>query len=66
MPRSMKVLEEKRVTFSIVLKDNGAIRDLFSMTPYYYRTSEADLAKLANLDTLETEIDVTVFVYQKA
>ena len=65
MPKSMKLLEEKRVTFTITLTENGAIRDLFSMTPYYYRTSEADLAKLSALDSLETEIDVTVSVYQK-
>jgi 23S rRNA (guanine745-N1)-methyltransferase len=65
MPQSMKLLEETRVSFLASIAGNDAIRDLFSMTPYYYRTSEADLAKLFKLDRLETEIDVTVSVYQK-
>lgn len=66
MPKSMQLLEEKRVSFSISLESNDTIRDLFSMTPYYYRTSEEDLAKLAALERLETEVDVIVSVYQKA
>ena len=66
MPKSMQLLEEKRVSFSIFLESNDTIRDLFSMTPYYYRTSEEDLAKLAALERLETEVDVIVSVYQKA
>lgn len=65
MPKSMKLLEENRVSFSISLSDSGMIRDLFSMTPYYYRTSEEDLAKLASLTHLDTEVDITLAVYQK-
>ena len=65
MPRGMRLLEERRVTFSIELHENDAIKDLFSMTPYYYRTSETDLAKLDGLTHLETEVDVTLSVYQK-
>lgn len=65
MPRQMRCLEEKRISFSICLEDNNTIRDLFSMTPYYYRTGEKDLEKLAALTRLETEVDVTVSVYQK-
>lgn len=66
MPKTMKKREEKRVSFSISLENNAAIHDLFSMTPYYYRTSEEDLGKLSALEHLETEVDVTVSVYQKA
>ena len=65
MPQGMKLLEEKRVSFMAHIEGNDAIHDLFSMTPYYYRTSESDLAKLSNLDRLATEVDVTVSVYQK-
>lgn len=65
MPRAMSLREERRVSFSITLDDNQAIKDLFSMTPYYYRTNETDLAKLATLTHLETEVDVTVSIYQK-
>lgn len=41
------------------------IKNLFLMTPYYWKTSEADSAKLGNLDRLETHIDFVVTVYKK-
>jgi len=41
------------------------IAALFSMTPYYWRTSEADKQKLASLDSLETEIEFEINVYKK-
>lgn len=65
MPKSMKKCEEKQLTFSVSLTESDMIRDLFSMTPYYYRTSGEDLAKLAALTHLETEVDITISIYQK-
>lgn len=65
MPKSMKKREEKQVCVSISLTESDTIRDLFSMTPYYYRTSEEDITKLNALTYLETEVDVTVSIYQK-
>lgn len=65
MPSSMRLLDEQRMAYTIQLSDNKSIMDLFSMTPYSYRTGEADLQKLKNLDRLTTEVDVTVRVYQK-
>jgi hypothetical protein len=38
---------------------------LFSMTPYYWRTSEHDRAKLESLDTLKTTVDFDIYIYQK-
>lgn len=65
MPSEMRLLDEKRVTYTVDLSDNKSIMDLFSMTPYSYRTAEADLQKLKALDSLTTEVDVIVRVYQK-
>ncbi len=65
MPSSMKLLEEKTVSYTISLPDNKSIMDLFSMTPYSYRTGENDLEKLKNTDSLTTEVEVLVRVYQK-
>lgn len=64
MPRGMRLLEEKRVAYRADIEGAQAISDLFSMTPYYYRTSEEDLAKLNALTSLSTEVDVTVSVYR--
>ncbi len=65
MPSGMRLLEEKTVTYSITLTENKSIMDLFSMTPYSYRTAQSDLQKLKNTDTLTTDVDVIVRVYQK-
>ncbi len=63
LPRSMRLLEKRRVQKTVRVEGNADIAALFAMTPYYYRTSEADRAKLAALDVLETEIDVELSVY---
>ena len=66
MPKNM--LLDGKHTVSYIAKIDGAeaIRNLFSMTPYSYRTSEKDMQKLYALETLETEIEVDIFVYRKA
>lgn len=65
MPSTMRLLDEQRVAYTIELCDNKSIMDLFSMTPYSYRTGEGDIQKLRELEKLTTEVDVTVRVYQK-
>ena len=42
-----------------------AIRDLFSMTPYYWKTSKTDSEKLLGLEKLETELSFRIAVYQR-
>ena len=39
---------------------------LFSMTPYYYRTSESGRTALEAAEVLETIVDFDIFVYKKA
>lgn len=65
MPVKMTLEATHRVSYTITLGDKKAIRDLFSMTPYSYRTSESDFKKLMSLERLETEVEVDIFVYVK-
>lgn len=65
MPLDMIFEEEKSVSFMLSLDNKNLISALFSMTPYYYRTSEADMKKLDALEKLETEIDVKIKIYRK-
>lgn len=65
MPPDMTLLEETKVSFEIALSGNQKISDLFSMTPYYYRTSEKDMEKLRHLESVTTLVDVFVRVYKK-
>lgn len=66
MPSHMTFLEQRRVSYTITLTDKEAIADLFSMTPYYWRTAPEDAERLSQLDILETEVDVILSVYRKA
>ena len=65
LPVQMKEIDRKRLTYTITVDGEEAIEALFSMTPYYWRTSESDHAKLKNIQTLTTEVDFDIFVYQK-
>lgn len=65
MPRDMIFEGKHTVSYTISLNDADSIRNLFSMTPYSYRTSEKDMQKLLALTSLETEVEVDIFVYRK-
>ena len=65
LPKNMTFVEKQTVRFEIEVCGKDDIAALFSMTPYYWRTSEADKEKLASLDTLKTEIEFEISVYKK-
>ncbi len=65
LPKSMKEVERQRLHTEITVNGQDMIAALFSMTPYYWRTSKADRAKLEALDTLTTEIDFDIFLFRK-
>ena len=65
MPLGLELVEEKDVRFNLVLEEKKLIAALFSMTPYYYRTSEADMKKLEALERLETSVDVKIKIFCK-
>lgn len=64
LPTSMALIDSRRVTYSARLSSGEMIRNLFSMTPYAFRTSREDMEKLNALECLETEVDVQIFVYR--
>ena len=65
LPKEMKEIDRQRLQYTVTVEGEEAIEALFSMTPYYWRTSEADRAKLKNIQTLTTEVDFDIFIYQK-
>ena len=65
LPKEMKAFDRRRLTYTVSVEGREAIEALFSMTPYYWRTSEADHAKLKDVQTLTTELDFDIFIYQK-
>ncbi len=65
MPKQMKLSERTELSYSVNLTSGADIQNLFSMTPYYWRTSQSDKEKLSGLEELETEIDIVFSVYKK-
>ena len=65
MPVQMKLIHNERLTYSINVEGNESIKNLFAMTPYYWKTSQNDVQKLEALECLKTEIDINFEVYQK-
>ena len=63
--KETEVIMSEDVHSKINLCTNDDIKSLFAMTPYYYKTSEADRKKLDNIDTLETTTEFRVAVYKK-
>lgn len=60
----LKLVGTQRVSANITLQTQADIEAVFQMTPYYYRTRPADKERLANLDTLQTDIDFIIAEYR--
>lgn len=65
LPKNMKHVDCIISHYAMNICGKDHISALFSMTPYYWRTSEGDKEKLAHLDSLVTDIEFEINVYQK-
>lgn len=65
LPMNMEQVERVRLEYSIKLEGNENIKNLFAMTPYYWKTSQRDVEKLDSIDSLETKIDIIFAIYKK-
>ena len=65
LPKAMEHIERLKFTHEITVNGEDDIAALFSMTPYYWRTSEADREKLLGLHELETDIEFEINIYKK-
>ena len=64
-PDGFTLLENLPVSSKILLDNNEDIQNLFSMTPYYYKTSEEGHRRVEALSRLETEIAFEILIYKK-
>ncbi len=61
-----ELINSREIKYDFTLKDSSDIKNLFMMTPYAYRTSKADLAKLEALNELTVGAHFRILVYKKA
>jgi len=60
-----RLLEAMPVQYEIQLHSSEDIWNLFTMTPYYYKTGRADQDKLQALEHLTTQVEILVLTYEK-
>jgi 23S rRNA (guanine745-N1)-methyltransferase len=66
LPVNMQLCERIIVRDEIEVEGSEQIANLFSMMPYYWRTSQEDKQKLEGMERLRTEIEFDFCVYRKA
>ena len=66
LPQSdeLELVGTRKVAAHVTLTSQEDIEAVFQMTPYYYRTRPADRARLAGLETLETDIEFVIGEYR--
>lgn len=60
-----ELISDTIVHEKIEIHSSSDIQSLFSMTPYFYKTSKEDKEKLTHLNRLQTQIHFCVAVYRK-
>ena len=63
--KGFQLLNAQEIKKEIRLNCNEDIKNLFMMTPYYYKTSATDQQKLDELDSLKTETEFLILTYKK-
>ncbi len=58
--------EIRRIAYEINVSTQTDMQALFHMTPYVWKTSPSDMAKLTCLDTLTTEVAFDLLLYRKS
>ena len=61
----LTLADKQTVTFSVTVTGREHLAALFSMTPYYWRTSRDGHTRLADADELTTEVSFDFYVYKK-
>ena len=60
-----ELLTVENLKYDTVIKGNFTIFNLFTMTPYYHRTSLEDKEKLKLIEELKTTVEVNFAIYKK-
>lgn len=64
-PEGFRELSRNNIRYDVSINTSQAISDLFSMTPYYWKTGEDAAARLSELDKLDTALDFDIIVFER-
>lgn len=62
--KNLKFVSKTKITDKIKISGDD-LKILFSMTPYFYRTSDTDKAKLNHVQEIDLTVEFIVFEYKK-
>ena len=60
------LIERRNLKYEAEISGNEIIKALFTMTPYYHRTSLSDKAKLDSIDSLSTTVEADFFIFKRS
>lgn len=60
-----EIAEKHEVRYKILTENREDIRNLFIMTPYFYRTSEKDAEKILRVEKMEISLNFGIAIYRK-
>ncbi len=63
--RGFEFVEETGICNEIYIDNNEDIRNLFKMTPYYYKTGIEDQKKIDSLQSLKVQAEFGIRIYRK-
>jgi 23S rRNA (guanine745-N1)-methyltransferase len=61
---SLCLVAKEKVSQKVNLNGED-LKTLFSMTPYFYRTSEENKARLNNVDNIDLTVEFTILQYRR-
>lgn len=62
-PKGFDLLDEQQVSYQLEIQGNSAVKQLLSMTPFYWKGDRAAKTKLNEAESLCTEVDFVIRVY---
>ena len=60
-----ELIKRENLKYAAKISGNQAIQNLFTMTPYFHRTSLEDKQKLESIQEITTTIEVNFLIYKK-
>lgn len=62
---ALKLVEAEKVSDTVIIGRDD-LKQLFSMTPYFYHTSDESKARLDSIDDIELTVEFVILKYKKA
>ncbi|NLC96712.1 MAG: methyltransferase domain-containing protein [Erysipelotrichaceae bacterium] len=60
----LRLIKQEKLEFNFTLNSNELIKSLFTMTPYYYKTSKKDASKLDSIDYLSIQASFIIQIFK--